>query len=100
MNGATAFSVEDPGNAAESPVCHGWKRGGHWRQIASTQILLTIRPLDAFVDGQQSKFRVVTENALVAGLRCIELQKTKDNNRWLLERCWVDPARDDIIVAY
>jgi hypothetical protein len=100
MNGATAFSVEDPGNAAESPVCHVWKRGGHWRQIASTQILVTIRPLDAFVDGQQSKFRVVTENALVAGLRCVELQKAKDNNRWLLERCWVDPARDDIIVAY
>jgi beta-lactamase regulating signal transducer with metallopeptidase domain len=99
MNGATELSVEDPGNAAELPVCHVWKRGGRWRQIASTQILLTIRPLDAFVEGQQSQFRVVTESALVAGLRCVELQNAKDNDRWI-ERCWVDPARDDVIVAY
>jgi hypothetical protein len=99
MNGATELSVEDPGNAAELPVCHVWKRGGRWRQIASTQIRLTIRPLDAFVEGQQSQFRVVTESALVAGLRCVELQNAKDNDRWI-ERCWVDPARDDVIVAY
>ena len=100
MNGATALSVEDPRNAADLPACRVVAGGGHWRQIASTQILLTIRPLDAFGVGQQSKFRVVTENALVAGLRCVELQKAKDDNRWLLERCWVDPARDDVIVAY
>jgi hypothetical protein len=31
-------------------------------------------------------------------VRCVELQNTDANDRWL-ERCWVDPARDDIIVA-
>jgi len=99
MNGATAFSVEEPGYAADLPVCRVVASGGHWRRIASTQMLLAIRPLDAFVEGRQSRFRVVTENALIAGLRCVELQSAKDNDR-LLERCWVDPARDDVIVAY
>jgi beta-lactamase regulating signal transducer with metallopeptidase domain len=96
MNGATALSVEDPGNATDSPVCCVTAGGGHWRRIASPQIMLTIRPLDAFPRGR--RFRVVTENALVAGVRCVELQNTDANDRWL-ERCWVDPARDDIIVA-
>ncbi|HEV3303838.1 MAG TPA: M56 family metallopeptidase [Planctomycetaceae bacterium] len=96
MNGATTLSVEGLGDAADLSVCHATAGGGHWRRIAPTQLLLTVRPLDAFVGGHQ--FRVVTENALVAGLRCVELQNAKDNNRWL-ERCWVDPARDDIVVA-
>ncbi len=97
MKGATALSVEDPANAMDSPVCRLTASGGNWRRLASPQIMLTIRPLDAFVRGQRP-FRIVTENAVIAGVRCVELQNSDANDRWL-ERCWVDPTRDDIIVA-
>jgi hypothetical protein len=99
MNGATALTVEGPSNAAELPVCRVAASGNNWRRIASTQVRLATCPLDAFVLGRQSKFHIVTENALIAGLRCVELQNAKDHDRWL-ERCWVDPARDDVVVAY
>jgi beta-lactamase regulating signal transducer with metallopeptidase domain len=98
INGATALSVDEPGNATDSPVCRV-AGGGHWRRLASTPIVLTIRPPDALLLGRRSQFRVVTENTLIAGLRCVELRNADDNDRWI-ERCWVDSARDDVVVAY
>jgi hypothetical protein len=59
---------------------------------------MTIRPLDVVVRGQHP-LRVVSENALIDGMRCVELQNGDEESTWV-ERCWVDPARDDVIVAY
>ena len=41
--------------------------------------------------------RVVSENAVVDGARCIETQMDAINHS---ERCWVDPARDDSVVRW
>jgi beta-lactamase regulating signal transducer with metallopeptidase domain len=105
-NGTTELRVEDPGNAAGSPVCTVSTRRGELRLSDSWPMLwtpnalaMTFRPLDAFVTGRRVlQFRIVSENAMVDGLRCVEIQKV--NAGRVLERCWVDPARDDVIVAY
>jgi beta-lactamase regulating signal transducer with metallopeptidase domain len=105
-NGATELTVEDPDNAGGSPICSVSAAGGRWQRIAPVRMFwtlyaltLTIRPLDAFGTGvQPPKFRITTENALIDGLRCVEIQTVDRHGR--LERCWVDPAREDLVVAY
>jgi beta-lactamase regulating signal transducer with metallopeptidase domain len=106
IQGTTELLVEEPGNTGGSAVCTVSTGSGQRGRIALPQVFwtlnaltLTIHPLDAFVTGRRVlQFRIVAENAIVDGLRCIEIEKV--NAGRIRERCWVDPAREDVVVAY
>jgi hypothetical protein len=108
---ATQLSrLEESTHATDSPICSIWTfRGGSalsalanaWPQNGwALHALATINPPDALITGRRPwPFRVLAENALVDGLRCIELEHANGGGT-LVEKYWVDPARDDVIVAY
>ncbi|HEV7999620.1 MAG TPA: M56 family metallopeptidase [Planctomycetaceae bacterium] len=120
-DGMTLTHLEDPGNAAGSPVCKLWARRGPKPKRALTPhdwsirsltmragqpdfltliaLALTFHPQDAALSAEwPPKFRVVNENAVIDGVHCVELQNATKNGAWV-ENCWVDPARDDLVVA-
>jgi beta-lactamase regulating signal transducer with metallopeptidase domain len=105
-NRTTELRVEEAGNATDSSIASISARRDQRRLFDSWStfwtlkaLTLTFHPLDAFITGGRSQqFRVVSENAVIDDLRCVELQKV--NGGAVLERCWVDPARDDLTVAY
>jgi beta-lactamase regulating signal transducer with metallopeptidase domain len=111
-DGTMLTRLEDPGNAAGSPVCtisarRGQKRPGGstvraWPQEDWTlqALALTYRPQDVLLTGRQpQQFRVLNADTVVDGLHCVELQHGTERDGWV-EQCWVDPARDDVVVAY
>jgi hypothetical protein len=102
FDGTTEFNLEEPGEAAGPPILTIEKgRGSGPANALRMQVLaLTFDPINAFVTNRQSpQFRLVHENVLVDGSRCVEIQNAKDGAA-LREQCWVDPARDNVIVAY
>jgi BlaR1 peptidase M56 len=102
INGLTELRVEDPGDAGGVPICTLSRRRDQraWRAWTPRSLLLAFRPLDAIVLNYSWKaFRLVSDDAVIDGLHCAEIQITNDRGN-LLENFWVDPARDDIVVAY
>jgi hypothetical protein len=112
IDGTTDSRLEEPGDAAGAPVCSIETSRLKWplsflaplqsRLNASglDALDLAIRPQDAFVRGRPlSEFRVTSENAIIDGVHCVELQHAKDDSAWV-QNCWVDPARDYVVVAY
>jgi hypothetical protein len=76
------------------------RRGGNPLETYDAALTLAFRPQDAIILLSPSrKFRVVNENALKDGRHCVQMQIVSDNGAFS-ENCWVDPARDDVVVAY
>ncbi len=74
--------------------------GGNPLETYTPPLTLSFCPLDAFVLRSQSrKLRVVSVDTVKDGLRCVHLQIANDKGVFF-ENCWVDPARDDVVVAY
>jgi beta-lactamase regulating signal transducer with metallopeptidase domain len=93
--------VEDPGDAAGSPLCTAWlihdqrETQAYWK---INPLALAFHPLDVlFLNAPSPRFRVVTEDAPINGVHCIEIENADGPS---VEKCWVDPARDDVIIAY
>ncbi|HEX4071484.1 MAG TPA: hypothetical protein VHX68_09950 [Planctomycetaceae bacterium] len=63
--------------------------------IESKVPLLVFRPLHRLIGSQASQFRVVTQHAIVDGVHCVKLERSRTGTA-AVEHCWVDPARDDL----
>jgi hypothetical protein len=100
MNGLTELA-ESPGRPLGSSLATFSKRRGRYPlETYAPALTLAFHPLDAFVLRSQSrKFRVVAEDTLRDDLHCVQIQ-IAGNNGTFFEDCWVDPARDDLVVAY
>ncbi|HET6326368.1 MAG TPA: hypothetical protein VFG04_16965 [Planctomycetaceae bacterium] len=121
-DGTTLTRLEDSVEAGGSPLCTIWSRRGQKpRRALATHVwplralelhaslpgdetlnplALTYHPQDAFLWSQgPPQFRVLNEKAFIDGLHCVELQHAIKDYDWV-ENCWVDPARDDVVVAY
>jgi beta-lactamase regulating signal transducer with metallopeptidase domain len=99
-NGATECRVEDPGNGLGPPVATLSPRLQPSSVFGLNPLTLTFHAMHAFeVNSQAPRFRVVKEDALIDGVHCVELQNANDQGT-VLEKCWVDPARDDIVMTY
>ncbi len=103
-NGTTECNVEDPG-VGTGPAIATFTRGQRYRRtdltyLASNRLELAFRPADSFLLNRPSpKFRLISENALIDGRHCVEIQNANKSGQ-IFENCWVDPARDDVVVAY
>jgi hypothetical protein len=99
-NGSTALSVDDSDKKAGWPVATISPRQTPNLLFRPNGVALTFHTLHAFeVNPHSPQFRVVSEDAVINGLHCVELQNSNDKPA-LVEKCWVDPARDDVVVTY
>jgi len=99
-SGLTELNVQEPGNTSGLPVATVSARSDQSPLATATPgLTFAFHPEDALVNSRSRKFRVVSEDALVNGLHCVEIQKSNDRGN-VIEKCWVDPARDDVVVAY
>jgi hypothetical protein len=65
-------------------------------------LLLTFRPQFPSLSWQKEQCHVIFENAIVDGVHCVKIQRNVDRGpvwNWE-ETCWVDPARDDVVVHW
>ena len=61
-------------------------------------IWLLVKPLSRYgLEPSPAKWQVVGEKAIIDNLHCVKLQTTHQRRR---ETIWIDPARDDLIVAW
>jgi hypothetical protein len=68
---------------------------------AATPILLTYRTLHPWWPWRPEDCRLITENAIIDGVRYVKIeQRVKDNGIPAVDTCWVDPRRDDVVVAW
>lgn len=66
-----------------------------------TPILLTYRTLHPWMPWRLEDCRLITVNAIIDGVRYIKIEQTmKDNGVSTVDSCWVDPRRDDVVVAW
>jgi hypothetical protein len=67
-------------------------------------LLFTFRPQFPWLSWQREQCRLVDENAMVEGGRCVKLQRVIEPSRSIPfrreESCWVSPARDDVVVHW
>jgi hypothetical protein len=70
-------------------------------------LLLTFRPEHPSVHWRKEQCRVVSENSIVDGGHYLKLRRVLDQHRSVgakatryEEECWVDPARDDVVVHW
>jgi beta-lactamase regulating signal transducer with metallopeptidase domain len=99
-SGLTELNVQEPGNTAGLPVATVSARSDQSPlATANPGLTFAFHPEDALVNSRSRSFRVVSEDALVNGLHCVEIQKSNERGN-VIEKCWVDPARDDVVVAY
>jgi hypothetical protein len=98
--GLTELSVQEPANAEGLPVATiSARRDQSPLPTATGALTLTFHPPDAFLNSRSQAFRVTSEDALVNALHCVEIQKSNERGN-VIEKSWVDPARDDVVVAY
>jgi hypothetical protein len=66
-----------------------------------TPLLLTYRTLHPWLPWRVEDCRLITENAIIDGVRYVKIEQTvKDNGVRTVDTCWVDPRRDDVVVAW
>jgi hypothetical protein len=67
-------------------------------------LLLTFRPQQSSVSWQRDQCQLVSEHAIIDGGHYVKIQRvfepTRANKFRRVETCWVDPARDDVIVHW
>jgi hypothetical protein len=64
-----------------------------WNECAKFPILLAYRPLSR----GSAHFRVLSQNAIIGKTHCVKLQYRLAPS---IENFWVDPAREDLVVAW
>jgi hypothetical protein len=67
------------------------------REVDLVPLRFALRPAGLAPDWSQDNCRVVSENAVLDGVRCIEIQLDKIAYS---DRCWVDPSRDYSVVRW
>jgi thiol-disulfide isomerase/thioredoxin len=99
-------SVDQPATLAiwrKVPVKYpsNWSSSGDFAlmdlDVDLTPLRFALRSGSAAADWSSESSRVVSENVLLDGARCIELQLDRIDHS---ERCWVDPARDYSVVRW
>jgi hypothetical protein len=99
-NGSTRLSVEDPDKVAGWPVATFSPRQNPSLAFSPNGLTLAFHALHAFaVNSPSPQFRVISEDAIINGLHCVELENANAKGK-VSEICLVDPARDDVVVAY
>ena len=64
-------------------------------------IVLTYRTLHPWKPWSAETCRLVTENAIVDGVRCVKIERPVEAFGYRgVDICWVDPSREDIVVAW
>jgi hypothetical protein len=67
------------------------------RDIDLVPLLLTFRPFHPTLGWSPERCRVVSEDAMVGNVHCVAIQMDDFRHS---ETCWVDPARDNVIVFW
>jgi hypothetical protein len=68
---------------------------------AFTPILLTYRTLHPWLPWRPEDCRLITENAIIDRVRYVKFeQRVNDHGIPTVDACWVDPRRDDVVVAW
>ncbi len=103
-NGTTVCTVEDLGPGAGPPMAtltHStFSQTSIFTFLAINPLDRAFRPADSFrLNRGALKLHVLSENSLVEGRRCVEIQNGNDSGS-MWEKCWVDPARADLMLAY
>ncbi len=103
-NGTTVCTVEDQGPAAGPPIAtlthRTFSQTSIFTFLAINPLDRAFRPADSFrLNRGALKLHVLSENSLVEGRRCVEIQNGNDSGS-MWEKCWVDPARADLMLAY
>jgi hypothetical protein len=89
------------------PAPRAWRRG--WietvnsKEIPEAALVLALRSLRPPSAWSPDQCRVVTENAVFEGGHYVELERREQNpqtGRIRLIRCWVDPRRNDRMIAW
>jgi hypothetical protein len=63
-------------------------------------LFLSFRPMHAALsDGRSQRCRLVTEHAILDGIHCSKIECSDPKNR-VVDTCWVDPKRKDVIVEW
>jgi thiol-disulfide isomerase/thioredoxin len=111
-NGILNSRLHLPTGSAEPPTIAIWrkvaiKHPSNWSssgdylledlEIDLAPLRLAVRPFGPVSDWSPDNIRVVSEDALVGDVRCIQLQMDKIDHS---EQCWVDPKRDYSIVRW
>jgi hypothetical protein len=99
-NGSTRLSVEDWDKVAGWPVATYSPSQKQSLVPRSSGLTLAFYALHAFeINSPSPQFRVISEDVLTNGSHCVELENANAEGTEF-ENCWVDPARDDVVVAY
>ncbi len=119
-DGTTLTRLVDSGDAVGSPFCtissRRWKKPPHAQSTHAWPLramdLLDVRPGAATLDplavtyqptaefpSGPTHLEVVDEKASIDGLQCVQLRQGSANNHPWIQNVWVDPARDDVVVA-
>jgi len=86
VKGLSAFPLRERGSRPD-PRTYDWK-----------PLCLAFRPLDQALGWPSvENCRIVAENDLVDGVRCVEVQMDAVDHS---QKVWVDPSRDDIAVRW
>jgi hypothetical protein len=92
FDGHTSYRLDlltnPPDGNVQSPT------GPHpWNECGRFPILLAYRPLSH----NSAHFRVLNQNGIVGKTHCVKLQYRSGSS---VENIWVDPAREDLVVAW
>jgi hypothetical protein len=64
-------------------------------------LLLTYRTLHPWMPWRPEECRLITENAIIGGVRYVKIQRPVDAYGFRgVDICWVDPHRDDVVVSW
>jgi hypothetical protein len=80
---------------------HRAKEQGDFGSRQLTPILFTYRSLHPWMPWRSQDCRLITENAIIDGARYTKIEQTvSDHGIPTVDACWVDPRRDDVVVAW
>jgi thioredoxin 1 len=112
QNGFLASRLQVPKSSDQTPTISLWrkvpiKQPSNWFSSGDfllqniefdlIPLRLAIRPLSPASDWSPENFRVISEDAVVGNVHCIQLQMDKVDHS---EQCWVDPNRDYSVIRW
>jgi len=103
LDGSADVTLELSDTPGGAPRGFAWSDGHDHESRASLlrPLLLACWPATPKATGPHPEhFQLLTENAILDNRHCIKIQKRGKPPGELLETCWIDPDRDDVIVRW
>jgi hypothetical protein len=101
FDGKTDATLEFPRDGGPRGTIWNDKYDHESRASLVRPLWLGCQPASWHATGTQPElFRVVTERAIIENVRYVKIEKRSPKFLNHVEACWVDPARDDVIVRW